>query len=133
MQQNYVNSTLYNDILCIVRNLVETRENIKIESHPFHHNLWLIFFGMKQKKKFSENSLFLKKKYLYLRLRHQTRKEMVFCFYNCLDFPLEKFSEVWVSQRGHKLPLSKGQCFQNDLLMSEIFQKTKNYWSWEFL
>ena len=29
--------TLYNDILRIAGNLVETRENIKIESHPFYH------------------------------------------------------------------------------------------------
>ena len=29
--------TLYNDILRIARNLMETRENIQIESHPFHH------------------------------------------------------------------------------------------------
>ena len=29
--------TLYNDILRIARNLLETRENIKIESHPFYH------------------------------------------------------------------------------------------------
>ena len=28
---------LYNVILCIARNLLETRENIKIESHPFYH------------------------------------------------------------------------------------------------
>ena len=41
--------TLYNTILGIVRNLLETRENIKIESHQFYHNLWLIFMGIKQK------------------------------------------------------------------------------------
>ena len=29
--------TLYNVILRIARNLLETRENIKIESHPFYH------------------------------------------------------------------------------------------------
>ena len=29
--------TLYNDRLRIARKLVETSENIKIESHPFHH------------------------------------------------------------------------------------------------
>ena len=29
--------TLYKDILCIEGNLLETRENIKIESHPFYH------------------------------------------------------------------------------------------------
>ena len=30
-------TTLYNVILRIARNLLETRENIKIESHPFYH------------------------------------------------------------------------------------------------
>ena len=30
-------NTLYNDILRIARNLLETRKNIKIESHPFYH------------------------------------------------------------------------------------------------
>ena len=29
--------TLYNDILRIARNLLETRENIKIDIHPFYH------------------------------------------------------------------------------------------------
>ena len=29
--------TLFNVTLCIARNLLETRENIKIESHPFYH------------------------------------------------------------------------------------------------
>jgi hypothetical protein len=29
--------TLYDVILRIARNLLETRENIKIESHPFYH------------------------------------------------------------------------------------------------
>ena len=44
------NYTLYNDVLRIARNLVETRENIKIESHPFYHiNCVLIFMGIKQK------------------------------------------------------------------------------------
>ena len=29
--------TLYNAILRIVRNFLETRENIKISTHPFYH------------------------------------------------------------------------------------------------
>ena len=33
---NYI-LTLYNTILRIARNLLETRENIKIESHSFYH------------------------------------------------------------------------------------------------
>ena len=49
--------TLYNDILRIARNLVETKENIKIESHSFHHIIcdWFllgwsrIFFFWKKK------------------------------------------------------------------------------------
>ena len=42
--------TLYNDILRIARNLLETRENIKIEYDPFlSYNLWLIFMEMKQR------------------------------------------------------------------------------------
>ena len=32
--------TLYNDILRIARNLLETRENTKIESHPFYHIIY---------------------------------------------------------------------------------------------
>ena len=50
--------TLYNDILRIARNLVETRENIKIESHPFHHIICDRFLlGWSKKKNF-----FLEKK-----------------------------------------------------------------------
>ena len=37
--------TLYNLILRIARNLLETREKNKIESHPFY--VWLIFMGIK--------------------------------------------------------------------------------------
>ena len=46
-QQDY---TLYNLILCIARNLLETKENIKIESHPFYQIIcdWSIFMGTKQ-------------------------------------------------------------------------------------
>ena len=29
--------TLYNVILCIARNFLETRENVKISTHPFYH------------------------------------------------------------------------------------------------
>ena len=53
-------STLYNAILRIARNFLETRENIKISTHPFYHiNLgWFswewskIFFFFFSKKKF---------------------------------------------------------------------------------
>ena len=51
-------TTLYNDILRIARNLLETRENIKIESHPFHHIICDWFLLGWSKKKF----FFLKKK-----------------------------------------------------------------------
>ena len=33
----YFTYTVYYDILPIARNLLETRENIKIEPHPFYH------------------------------------------------------------------------------------------------
>ena len=33
-------STLYNVILRIAMNLLETRDNIEIESHPFHHIIY---------------------------------------------------------------------------------------------
>ena len=57
--------TLYNDILRIARNLLETRENIKIESHPFYHIIcdWFswgssknIFFCKKKKSKLADFS-----------------------------------------------------------------------------
>ena len=32
-----IRNTLYNDILRIAKNLMETKENIKIEAHPFYH------------------------------------------------------------------------------------------------
>ena len=35
-----LDNTLYNVILRIARNLLETRENIKIKSHPFYHIIW---------------------------------------------------------------------------------------------
>ena len=44
--------TLYNDILRIARNLLETRENTKIESHPFYHIIYDWFSWGSSKKKF---------------------------------------------------------------------------------
>ena len=43
--------TLYNVILRIARNLLETRENIKIESHPFYHIIcdWFLWGSSKKK------------------------------------------------------------------------------------
>ena len=48
---DFIEHTLYNELLRIARNLLEIRENIKIESRSFYvsHNLWLIFMGIKQK------------------------------------------------------------------------------------
>ena len=53
----YEQSTLYNAILRIARNFLETRENIKILTHPFYHiNLgwfsweWSKFFFFFRKK-----------------------------------------------------------------------------------
>ena len=44
--------TLYNTILRIARNLLETRENIKIESHSFYHVIGDKFsWGSSKKKK----------------------------------------------------------------------------------
>jgi hypothetical protein len=43
--------TLDNVILCIAKNFLETRENIKISTHPFYHiKFGLIFMGMMEKK-----------------------------------------------------------------------------------
>ena len=58
MSVNYevrIYGTLYNIILRIARNLLETRENIKIESHPFYHIIcdwfsWECFFLKKTSK-----------------------------------------------------------------------------------
>ena len=52
-----VQYTLYNAILRIARNLLETRENIKIESHSFYHLICDKFSWGSSKKNF-----FLKKK-----------------------------------------------------------------------
>ena len=43
---------LYNVILRIARNLLETRVIIKISTHPCCPRNWLIFMGMKQKKNY---------------------------------------------------------------------------------
>ena len=46
-------STFYNQT---ARNLMETRENIKIESHPFHHIIWDWFLlGWSKKKNSKKN------------------------------------------------------------------------------
>ena len=44
--------TLYNIILSIARNLLETRENIKIESHPFYYIILTDFHGDLAKNSF---------------------------------------------------------------------------------
>ena len=50
--------TLYNAILRIARNFLETRENIKISTHPFYH-INLGWFSLEwSKKKFTENAFF---------------------------------------------------------------------------
>ena len=65
-------NTLYNDILRIARNLVETRENIKIESHPFHHIIcdWFLLGWSKKKiffwKKKIQNGRFSKSPFFKL-------------------------------------------------------------------
>ena len=52
-------NTLYNAILRIARNFLETRENIKISTHPFYHiNLGWFSWEWSKKKIF-----FLKKKF----------------------------------------------------------------------
>ena len=51
--------TLYNTILRIARNFLETRENIKISTHPFYHvNLdWFSWeWSKKKQKKFEKKS-----------------------------------------------------------------------------
>jgi hypothetical protein len=47
--------TLYNVILRISRNLLETRENIKIESHPFYHIICDWFSWGSSKKKIASS------------------------------------------------------------------------------
>ena len=44
--------TLYNVILCIARNFLETRERIKILTHPFYHINLTDFHENEAKKKF---------------------------------------------------------------------------------
>ena len=47
------NATLYNVILRIARNFLETRENVKISTHPFYHtNLDWFSWGCSKKKFF---------------------------------------------------------------------------------
>ena len=60
---------LYNIILCIARNLLETRENIKIESHPFYPiNLGWFSWGWSKKKfflkKFRQFSIFFRQNFI---------------------------------------------------------------------
>ena len=46
-----ITPTLYNVLLRIAMNLLETRENVKISTHPLPYKFGLIFKGMKPKKK----------------------------------------------------------------------------------
>ena len=56
--------TLYNVILCIARNFLETRENVKILTHPFYHtNLdWFLWEWSKKNSKWPifQNGRFFK-------------------------------------------------------------------------
>ena len=55
LQQVWKSSTLYKELLRIARNLLETRENIKIESCSFYHIIFGWFsWGSSQKKIFFE-------------------------------------------------------------------------------
>ena len=51
-KNNLTWGALYNVILRIARNLLETRENIKIESHPFYHIIFDWFSWGSTKKNF---------------------------------------------------------------------------------
>ena len=64
-----IQNTLYNVILCIVRNLLETRKNIKIKSHPFYHIICDWFSWGWSKKNF-ENWRFWKTAILNNRLKN---------------------------------------------------------------
>ena len=91
--------TLYNPILRIARNFLETRENIKIATHPFYH-INLGWFSLEwSKKKF----FFFEKKIQNGRLK----KSSFFKIANSQNF-FAKISEIgpWVSRiewcEGHR-------------------------------
>ena len=83
--------TLYNTILRIARNFLETRENIKISTHPFYHiNLGWFSWEWSKKKIF-----FFEKKIQNGRLK----KSSFFKIANSWNF-FAKISEIgpWVSR-----------------------------------
>ena len=90
--------TLYNTILRIARNFLETRENIKILTHPFYH-INLGWFSWEWSKKFF---FFSKKKIQNGRLK----KSSFFKIANSQNF-FAKISQIrpWVSRiewcKGH--------------------------------
>ena len=95
--------TLYNAILRIARNFLETRENIKISTHPFYHiNLGWFSWEWSKKKFF-----FSKKKIQNGRLK----KSSFFKIANSQNF-FAKISQIgpWVGRikwcEGHRYSLT---------------------------
>ena len=78
MDDVYVYCTLYNDILRIAINLLETRENIKIESHSFYHIICDLFsWGSCKKKIFFEKK---NPKWLIFQNRHFSKSPILKIF-----------------------------------------------------
>ena len=95
----YFTATLYNTILRIARNFLETRENIKILTHPFYHiNLGWFSWEWSKKKIF-----FFEKKIENVRFK----KSSFFKIANSQNF-FAKISQIrpWVSRiewcKGHR-------------------------------
>ena len=81
----YTVHTLYNVILRIVKNFLETRENIKISTHPFYHkNLGWFSWEWSKKKKF-----FFKKK----NSKWPTQKKLIFQNRQFSKFFRQNFSD----------------------------------------
>ena len=85
-------TALYNAILRIARNFLETRENIKISTHPYlPYKFGLIFMGMKQKKNFFSKrkyskwaffesailNFFFEKKYFFFLHSHENQPKFI--------------------------------------------------------
>ena len=89
--QNEIGSTLYNVILRIARNFLESRENIKISTHPFYH-INLGWFSLEWSKK---KIFFFEKKIQNGRLK----KSSFFKIANSQNF-FTKISQMdpWVSR-----------------------------------
>ena len=110
-------STLYNSILRIAMNLLETRENIKIESHSFYYIIYDRFsWGSIKKKK----NFFLKKKVQNGRLKKRS-------FFNSVNSWYFFLKISWIRPWVSRIDWFEGHWFSSTYMvvrLSDISSKT---------